>query len=322
MNSLSEQKVTVTGGAGFIGFHLSDALHALGADVDVVDNLSASGSPERAEKLRKSGFKVVVRDIRHKNKLLKEVGKTDLIFHLAALSSVPLSYEKPRLDCQINVLGTVSVLEAARRSDAKVVFTSSSTVYGMPIEVPTPESHPLSPISFYGLSKLVAEQYCNAYHQTYGLPVTIIRLFNVYGPESTSGVTYDFLRKIMVDNKQLGVIGSGEQKKDFIYVDDAVDALLKASKSNKTDGEVYNVGSGETTNVVELAELILNLLGLNNKTKIITGICEDWSGDVTFTHADITKIRKHLNWCPKTNMTDGLKQTIRWFESAYGPIVR
>jgi UDP-glucose 4-epimerase len=288
----------------------------------VIDNLSAPGSRERAGQLRKAGVEVVESDVRSLRSLIRAAGESRSIYHLAALSSVPRSFENPRLDYQINATGTVNVLEMARRLDAKVVFTSSSTVYGVAQVAPTPEEHPCRPISFYGLSKRVAEEYCRVYHENYGLRVVSLRLFNVYGPGARTGVSYDFLKKLQADTRRLEVIGSGDQSKDFVYVDDVVEALVRSMGSGLAAGNAYNIGSGETTNVLSLARMILRLLGLEGRTEIVLGAIEDWPGDVTFTHADISRARGDLGWAPKVNLGDGLARTISWFQSVYGPVVR
>lgn len=313
--------VLVTGGAGFIGYNLARKLSEIGAMVVVYDNLSGVESAERAEKLKASSIKCVIADILERNELLLAAKGVDIIFHLAALSSVPESYKNPQKDCQTNVLGTVNVLNTARAVDASVIFTSSSTVYGIPQKKPTSEDHPLNPKSFYGLSKLVAEKYCRAYHETYGLPTVLLRLFNAYGPEAMAGVSYDFLKKIRANNRRLEVIGSGQQSKDFIYVGDIVDAMIRVAQIDRAIGEEYNLGSGETIQVVKLAEKILNLLSLQDVTKIVCDVQEGWPGDVPYTHADITKIKQQVGWEPKTALEKGLVKTIEWFESKYGTIV-
>lgn len=319
MSSLADKHVLITGGAGFIGYNLARKLSEMKAVVTVYDNLSGARSEERAERLKAARIRCIIDDISRKNELLSAAKGSDIVFHLAALSSVPESYKNPQKDCQINVLGTVNVLDVARAVDAPVIFTSSSTVYGIARKTPTPEDHPLQPISFYGLSKLVAENYCQTYHTTYGLPTTSLRLFNVYGSEEAAGVSYDFLKKIKANNKRLELIGSGEQSKDFVYVDDVTDAITIVAQSDKAIGEIYNVGAGATTNVVKLAEMILDLLGLRT-TQIMCGLHEDWPGDVTYTHANISKISHQLRWKPRTTLREGLLKSIKWFESKYGRI--
>ena len=322
MESIDGKKVLVTGGAGFIGYSLCLALDGRGAETKVVDNLSSQGSLERMKKLNSHKIPTAVADIRHRRKITDLARDCDLIFHLAAMASVPLSIKRPAYDCQVNVIGTVNVFEAARSANAKVVFASSSAVYGNTTKIPTPEDHRLGPISFYGLTKVVDEYYCEAYHETYRLPVVSLRLFNVYGPEARMGVTYDFLRKLRKDNRRLEVIGDGEQKKDFVYVDDAVEAFLAAAQTPEADGEAYNVGSGESIKVKDLAKKTVDRLGLSGKTEIICGITPTWVGDVKYTQADLTKIKAELRWRPKVTHEKGLEQTIRWFESSHGRIAQ
>jgi nucleoside-diphosphate-sugar epimerase len=149
-----------------------------------------------------------------------------------------------------------------------------------------------------------------------------LRLFNVYGPGARTGVSYDFLRKLQADAGRLEVIGSGDQSKDFVYVDDTVEALVRSMDSSVADGSAYNIGSGEITGVVSLAKMILRQLKLEGRTEIVLGVIEDWPGDVTFTHADISRARRDLGWTPKVNLRDGLAKAISWYQSVHGPIVR
>lgn len=322
MDSIEGKKVLVTGGAGFIGYNLSLALNRSGTETKVVDNLSSQGSLERMKKLNSHEIFTVVADIRHRHKIANLAKGCDIIFHLAAMASVPLSVKRPQYDCQVNVIGTVNVFEAARLTDAKIVFASSAAVYGVPTKIPIPEDHQLKPISFYGLTKVVDEFYCEAYHETHGLQVVSLRLFNIYGPEARMGVTYDFLKKLWKDNRRLEVIGDGEQTKDFVYVDDVVKAFLAASQTEKANGEAYNVGSGDSIKVKDLAYKTVDRLGLSDKTEIVCGVTPTWIGDVKYTKADLTKARSELRWEPKVDHDNGLDNTIHWFETTYGKIIR
>jgi len=303
MESIANMRVLVTGGAGFIGY-----------------NLSSRGSVERMRKLRSLKIPTVVADIRHRHRITEITKGADLVFHLAAMASVPLSVERPQYDCQVNVIGTVNVFEAARAIDAKVVFASSSAVYGNPHQIPIPETHELQPISFYGLTKVVDELYCRAYYETHQLRVTALRLFNVYGPEAKMGVTYDFLKKLSIDNSRLEVIGDGEQTKDFIYVDDTVEAFIAAAETERADGEAYNIGSGENLKIRDLAQKTVDRLDLHETTEILYGVTPTWIGDVKYTKADLRKASSELGWRPKTDHDEGLDRTIRWFESTHGEI--
>jgi len=273
-------------------------------------------------KLNSHKITTVVADIRHRHRVSSLTEDCDIIFHLAAMVSVALSVKRPQYDCQVNIGGTVNVFEAARHADAKIIFASSGAVYGNPNRIPIPEDHELKPISFYGLTKVVGEFYCNAYHETYQLPVVSLRLFNVYGPEARMGVTYDFLRKLRKDNSRLEVIGDGEQSKDFVYIDDTVEAFLAAAQTEKAKGKAYNVGSGDSLKVRDLACRTVNRLGLSDTAEIMYGVTPTWIGDVKHTQADLTKARNELGWETKVSHDNGLNNTIHWFESTFGKIVK
>ncbi|MEJ2271502.1 MAG: SDR family NAD(P)-dependent oxidoreductase, partial [Candidatus Bathyarchaeota archaeon] len=289
-------KVVVTGGAGFIGSHLCKRLVDKGAKVNVIDNLS-SGKLDNIKNLMDSGLKFVQGDIRDPEKIEQVAKNSEIIFHLAAQSSVPFSMENPKEDCEINVVGTVNVLEAARKIGAKVVFASSSAVYGNPKIKPTPETYPTNPIAFYGLTKLLGEKYCLFYKENFGSNIVILRIFNVYGP-NCHGAIYDFLNKLRKNPEKLEVLGTGRQSRDFIYVSDMVDFLLKAAISPTTEGEIFNVGTGKTTSVSELAKIIVDLLGLKDVDIFFKG-GQAWEGDMDITLADNSKAMVKLEWKPQ-----------------------
>jgi len=312
------EKVLVTGGMGFIGYHLCQKLINLKADVSAYGKLTSPRDGIRLRVLKKIGVKPIIGDILQLDRLSVAARGASLICHLAAKSSVSESREDPIGYFQTNVVGTLNVLEVARKTDAMVILASSSTVYGNPIKTPTPEDHPLQPISFYGLSKLLAEKCCAAY-QSFGLRFTCLRFFNVYGPEG-GGVIYDFLRKIQANNERLEIIGSGRQSKDFVYVEDVVEAIIAVAQHKSAYGQVYNIGSGTTTNVVSLARTIIELLGLQGKTQIHYGLQESWPGDVSYTHSDVTKIKREIGWEPKVPLKAGILKTIDWYEKEWGPI--
>jgi len=274
------------------------------------------------KRLNSHKIPTVIADIRHRHRISSLTEDCDIIFHLAAMVSVALSIKRPQYDCQVNIGGTVNVFEAARHADAKIIFASSGAVYGNPNKIPIPEDHELKPTSFYGLTKVVGEFYCNAYHETYQLPVVSLRLFNVYGPEARMGVTYDFLRKLSEDNSRLEVIGDGEQSKDFVYIDDTVEAFLAAAQTEKANGKAYNVGSGNSLKVRDLACRTVDRLGLSDIAEIVCGLTPTWIGDVKHTQADLTKAGNELGWEPKVSHDNGLDNTIHWFESTFGKIVQ
>ena len=313
-------KVLITGVAGFIGSHLAQKVHSQGFEVVGIDNLS-TGHIENLSALMNSGrFTLVKGDILNSGGISKVFRDVDLVFHLAAQSSVPKSTEDPTRDFEINAKGTLNVLECARKAEAKaVIFASSSTVYGNAI-LPTPEDHPLLPISNYGASKAAAEAYCPSYSSLYGLKTASLRYYNIFGPRSRKGVMHDLLQKLWKDNKELEVLGTGGQEKDYLYVDDAIEATVLVTNKGELVGEAYNVGSGESYSVKEIVEKLLDILGVSDKTKpFYTGF--SWHGDVQKTKANISKLKK-LGFRPKVGIEEGMRKFVKWYESEYGKIRR
>lgn len=307
MKPLNEQEIVVTGGLGFIGSHLCRTLVEQGVKVTVFDNLS-SGKIEHVKDLMDKSLTFIKGDVRDPAALEKATKNCDVIIHLAAQTSVPFSMIEPKEDCEVNVVGTLNVLEAAKKAAARVVFASSSAVYGNPDKRPTPETLPPHPISFYGLAKLLGEHYCRFYQENYGLEVVMLRIFNVYGP-NCHGVMDDFLDKLQKEPDRLEVLGNGKQSRDFIYVSDMVDFLIEAATSPAAVGQIFNVGTGKTTSVLELAEKIVNLLGLKDVEIYCKG-GQAWAGDMDITLADNSKALNTLNWKPQVSLEEGLKKLI------------
>jgi UDP-glucose 4-epimerase len=304
MEQLEGKRTLVTGGAGFIGFHLCKKLLDLTRSLTIYDNLS-SGKLKNVNELPKANFiKGDILDL----KKLRDVEKTDLIFHLAAQVVVPYSMENPIEDFETNARGTLNVLEKARKDDAKLVFASSAAVYGNSTMLPTPENHGFNPFSCYGLSKVVGEEYCNMYVNQYGLDITILRLANVYGPRC-HGVIPDFMDKISKNPKKLEIIGTGLQSRDFVHILDVADALILSATSKKAAGQTFNVGFGKTTKIIDLAKMILKILNLSDKTAVTTTNIP-WKGDVNTIWFDISKAKKELKWHPRISLEDGLREMI------------
>jgi UDP-glucose 4-epimerase len=304
MNQLKGKRIFVTGGAGFIGFHLCKKLSNLTSNLTIYDNLS-SGKVENIKHLPKVHF--VKADILNLKKLHSQE-KADVIYHLAAQVVVPYSMENPIEDFETNARGTLNVLEKARKDDARVVFTSSAAVYGNTTKLPTPENFGFNPASCYGLSKVVGEQYCNMYSKQYGLDITILRFANVYGSRC-HGVIQDFLDKISRNPEKLEIIGTGLQSRDFVHVSDVVETLTLAATSEVAVGETFNIGFGKTTKIVDLAKIILKILGLSDKT-VITTTNVPWQGDINTIWFDISKVKKTLKWHPKISLEENLKKLI------------
>ncbi len=304
MGEIKGKKILVTGGAGFIGFHLGKRLSGLISNLTIYDNLSG-GKMENVKDIGKVKF--VEGDILDLKKLMS-VEKADLIYHLAAQVVVPYSMENPLIDFETNAKGTLHVLEKARKDDAKLVFASSAAVYGNPKQLPTKEEYGFHPVSCYGLSKVVGEEYCGMYRDQYGLDVTVMRFANVYGLRC-HGVIHDFLDKIAKNPNKLEIIGTGLQSRDLVHVSDVVDALLTVGSDESTNGETYNIGFGTTTKIIDLAKLILQILNMQNKTVIsTTGV--SWQGDINTIWFDISKTKKALHWNPKVSLEESIKEVI------------
>ncbi|MFB3888112.1 MAG: NAD-dependent epimerase/dehydratase family protein [Candidatus Bathyarchaeia archaeon] len=303
MAQLKAKKILVTGGAGFIGFHLSKKLTELGADVTIYDNLS-SGKLENVKDVPQAHF--IKGDILDLKKLCN-LPKFDLIYHLAAQVVVPYSMENPTEDFETNAHGTINVLEKARKDKARLVFASSAAVYGNPTQLPTPEAYGFHPFSCYGLSKVVGEEYAQIYTLQYGLDVTIFRFANVYGSRC-HGVINDFLDKLQKNPSKLEIIGTGQQARDFVHVSDVVEALVLAAGENAV-GKTFNLGFGKTTKIIDLARMMLGILKLEGKT-VVTTTGQSWQGDINTIWFDITKAKKELDWTPKIRLEDHLQTLI------------
>jgi UDP-glucose 4-epimerase len=304
MADLKGKKVFVTGGAGFIGYHLCNKLSNLTNDLTIYDNLS-SGKIENVKDNPKAKF--VEGDILDVKKLCSQP-KVDLIYHLAAQVVVPYSMENPLIDFEINAKGTLCVLEKARKDDAKLVFASSAAIYGNPTQLPTSEDYGFHPFSCYGLSKVVGEEYCQMYREQYGLDIVITRFANVYGLRC-HGVIHDFLEKLAKNPNKLEIIGTGQQSRDLVHVSDVVELLAKVGSLESANGQTYNVGLGKTTKIIDLAKLMLQILNLQDKT-VVTTTGVSWQGDIVTIWFNNQKARKELNWNPKVTLEDSIKEVI------------
>jgi UDP-glucose 4-epimerase len=296
-------KVLVTGGAGFIGSHLVEALLADGHAVVVVDDLS-NGSMEN---LPIVGAAVTLHqgDVRDVSVLRRALQGVELVFHLAANSSVPLSVDQPTIDFEVNALGTQRLLLGGLEAGVKrIVLVSSAAVYGLVERTPTKETDPLKPVSPYGASKLAAEALALAYRQVYGLDVVICRIFNTFGPRQRRYVMHDFLTKLARTPNELRVRGDGTQVRDYCYVSDTVKALrLVAGRGEGT----YNIAGGRAISIREVAEAIVGVVAPG--ARIVYGDTT-WKGDVPTLHADISRLRG-LGFEPEVDLVSGLHALIQ-----------
>jgi len=300
-------KILVTGGAGFIGSHLANKLKELGHQVVIFDNL-ASGSEGRT---RDSVF--IKGDILDKDAVKRACEGVEAIYHLAADPSVKDSVPNPEESFRINVIGTMNLLEEARKKDIKkFIFTSSSTVYGNAAKIPTTEGEPYYPISPYGSSKACCDCYLSAYSESYGMDCVSVIYANIYGPESNHGVMYDFYHKLKKDPTRLVILGNGLQKKSYLYIRDCIKATMLAAE--KTKGyERYNIGSEQWSTVNEIANIMAKVMGISPKYEY-TGGQAGWKGDVPKMRLSVEKI-KSLGWTEETALEQGIREYVKWLDS-------
>ena len=305
-------RVLVTGGAGFIGSHLVDHLVDAGHDVVVLDNFSTGKARNLSHSQREPNFQLVRADIRRiSQSLLKRLGRVDRICHLAAVTSVQESVRDPVSTAEVNVIGTLNVLEAAKALKAeRVVSASSAAVYGTPQAFPISETASISPISPYGASKAASELFLGSFEENHGIEGVSLRFFNVYGPRQTpsqySGVISIFGKRAL-NHQPLQVFGDGSQTRDFIYVSDVVDTTVAALERNLRS-RVFNIATGKEVTILELAKTMHRI----TKSRSNLGVSPPRTGDVARSVADITKARNELGLIARTPLGDGLSATIRW----------
>jgi len=308
-------KALVTGGAGFIGSHLVDYLINEGKTVRVIDNLS-SGSMDHLDLWSDNPLMELVEvDLLDKDALDGAIVGCDEVYHLAANPEVNAKNASPEDHFRQNIETTFNLLEAMRRSGEQkfIAFTSSSTVYGEAETIPTREDYgPLVPISLYGASKLACEALLTAYASMYGFRAIIYRLANVVGPRSNHGVIYDFVHKLRDSPDELEVLGDGSQSKSYLYVDDCINGIMKGiERGNSVD--IYNIGSWDRTNVLEIAETVKDEMGLGGAKIRLTGGVDGgrgWKGDVKVMQLDMDEL-KSVGWTPKYGSAEAVRLTAR-----------
>ena len=305
----------VTGGAGFIGSHLCQRLCAEGHAVRVLDNLSTGRRENLTDILSEIEF--VEGDIRDAALLAEVVQQVDCVLHHAAIVSVPASVEQPLVEQEVNAVGTLRLLEAARQAGVgRVVFASSASVYGNNPQMPKRENMPPEPESPYAVSKVMAEHYARVYSQLYGLEVVGLRYFNVFGPRQMPSSPYSGVISIFVARMRAGesptVCGDGLQSRDFVYVGDVVEANMRASTTQGVAGRIYNIGCGRSASLLELIAAINQVLG----TELVPAFAPPRVGDIRFSSADISRARTELGYEPKVGFAEGLERTIAAWEDA------
>lgn len=316
MFELKGKKCLVTGGAGFIGSHLTDHLLVKGCRVRVLDNLANGKLDNLADHRNSADFEFVEGSVTSVNDLQKAMKGIEVVFHLACLG-VRHSIANPFENHRVNAEGTLLVLEAARTAKVeRFLYCSSSEVYGPAEYVPMPENHPTNPCTVYAASKLAGEAYARAYYKTYGMPVTIIRPFNAFGPRSHhEGDAGEMIPKSMVrvlNDKNILVFGNGSQTRDFTYVTDTASGLAGALGNDAMVGQTLNIGSNFEISIKDLAEKII-AMAADSKSKI--EFLSDRPGDVSRLFADPNKFMKLSAWRPLIDFDKGLQMTMEYFRN-------
>ena len=310
------KKYLVTGGAGFIGSNIVKKLLEKGESVRVVDNFSTGSKKNIEEFLTNPNFQLLEGDLTDISVAKDAVLGMDYVIHQAALPSVPRSIADPLKSNESNVTVTLNMLIAARDEKVKkFVYASSSSIYGDNPQLPKQEDFPVRPLSPYALTKYVGERYCQIFWNIYGLPTVSLRYFNVFGPKQDplsqySAVIPKFIKSFLNHAKPI-IYGTGEQSRDFTFVDNVVQAnLLSAESSDDANGQVLNIACGDETSLNELVKLLQENMGM----ALQADYQNERQGDVLHSRADITKAQKVINYHPIVNFKEGLIKTIEWYK--------
>lgn len=312
MSNNNGKHYLVTGGAGFIGSHICTALLGRGGRVRVLDNLITGKRANLAHLGSRVEF--IEGSITDPEILKQAVAGVDVIFHQAAIPSVPRSVKEPQLNHDANVNGTFNVLMAARDAGVKrVIFAASSSAYGETERLPKEETMLPSPLSPYAAAKVMGEYYCQVFTRVYGLATVSLRYFNVFGPRQDpsspySGVISKFVTSLLADEAPT-IFGDGEQSRDFTYIDNVVEANLRAAESEAAVGEIINVAIGERITLNQLLAELQQIIGTDLKPVY----AEARAGDVRHSLADITRARKLLGYEPLVGLAEGLQRTVTWY---------
>lgn len=282
MEKLSENKILVTGSDGFIGSMLLKQLEQTGAEVKGID--------------LKSGFDIIDWE------QFKNLENVNLIYHLAALMGIPYAFKHPRKVYEVNVMGTLNVLEFCRLNDINKLIFASSYVYGQPQYLPIDERHPVNPTNPYARSKVIGEELCRGYAEDHGIECIIVRPFNIYGPSQNENFLIPSILKQLRENNKI-VLNDPDPRRDLLFVTDMIDAYLKAGESKTSKFEIFNIGFGKSYSVNEIVEIVLQLIDKKIEVKY-TG--ERRPNEIMDTVANISKVSKKLNWHPEIELQNGL----------------
>jgi len=311
---LKDKKFLVTGGAGFIGSNIVKILLGRGAKIRVLDNFSTGNRKNIAPFKKNKNFELIEGDLRNYPTVRQVVNGIDFILHQGALPSVSRSIDDPVTTNNVNIQGTLNVLEAAKEFGVKrIIYASSSSIYGNNKTLPKTEDMPVNPLSPYALSKYVGERYCQLYYQIYGLETVCLRYFNVFGPNQNPNSRYSaaipkFI-SLMKRNKSPIIYGDGLQSRDFTYVENIVEANILACESDKAAGEVFNIACGKSYNLLEIIEILNKILDKNIEPEFFN----PRPGEVKHSLALIKKAKIKLGYQPKIDFLMGLEKLVKFY---------
>lgn len=318
--NFSGKKILITGGLGFIGSNLAMRLVTLGADVTLIDSLipEYGGNLWNIEPI-KNQVRVNISDVRDEHAMKYLVQEQDYLFNLAGQTSHVDSMNNPFPDLEINARAQLSILEACRKHnpDIKVVFASTRQMYGAPQYLPVDEKHPLHPVDVNGINKMAGEWYHLLYNNVYGIRSSVLRLTNTYGPRMrVKDARQTFLGiwiKNIIEEKPVLVFGDGKQIRDFNYVDDVVEAMLICALSDKANGEIFNLGAHDPTNLKDVATLLIDIAG-SGSHEIVPFPGDRKAIDIGDYYADYRKLQETLGWKPTVPLAEGLRQTLTYYQ--------
>ena len=318
---IKNKNILITGGAGFIGTHLFEHLIQKGNYIIIIDNFNDyySGKEEQLEEITKNyeilkDYTIIKGDLLNKS-IYNEIDcEIDIVFHLAAQAGVRYSIENASEVTNNNIISTINIFEYSIRNEIKkVIYASSSSVYGNPIYTPLDEEHPKNPISPYAVSKLCGEIYADLYYREYNLPVTSLRFYTVYGPRGRPDMAIRKFFDLILQDKEISIYGDGKQLRDFTYISDLINGLILAGEKKEAIGQVFNLGCSNPIKVNDMVDKLYYIAGKAKKVRYR----EKRMGDVDITYSNTEKAQKILNFHPQVGIDEGLQKTYSWQSKYY-----
>jgi UDP-glucose 4-epimerase len=319
---IRDRKVLVTGADGFIGSHLTERLVSEGADVRALCMYNSQGSfgwLDESWVVKDDAAEIVLGDIRDERRTNDLVRGAEVVFHLAALVGIPYSYVAPGSYVDTNIRGTHNVLEACRAHDVgRLIQTSTSEVYGTPDSIPIRESHPLQAQSPYSATKIAADKLCEAYARSFGTPVVILRPFNTYGPRQSARAVLITILTQLLRGRQKVALGNLSPRRDMTYVDDTVDAFVRAAGASLGAGEVIQLGTGKTYAVQEMFDIACSVLGVSAQIEVDEQRSRPADSEVQVLLSDPKAAQLRLGWTASTDLAAGVRLTAEWLRGSLG----